>query len=95
LYKTKHSLRATAATKLYRTGAEVDEWEKTGHYSLEGFTLKQTMRGAKYSLNQVIISIGCAVENVHAYTFCMDHAIFTGLYEVPNTLLGNPSILTN
>ena len=33
-YKTNHSLRATAATRLYQSG--VDDQERTGHCSLEG-----------------------------------------------------------
>jgi hypothetical protein len=45
----------------------VTGFEKRGHLEqnkkkdIFAITLKQTMRGAQYSLNQVIFSIGCAV----------------------------------
>ena len=54
-FKTNHSLRATAATRLYQSG--VDEqlvMERTGHRSLEGMrTYKRTSREALSDIQDI------------------------------------------
>ena len=55
-YKTNHSLRATAATRLYRSG--IDEqlvMERTGHRSLEGVrSYKRTSNQQREALSDVL-----------------------------------------
>ncbi len=55
-YKTNHSLRATAATRLYQAG--VDEqliMEKTGHRSLEGVrTYKRTTTNQQEGISDIL-----------------------------------------
>ena len=52
-YKTNHSLRATAATRLYQSGADEQQiMERTGHRSLEGVrSYKRTSEQQEASLS--------------------------------------------
>ena len=60
-YKTNHSLRATAATRLYSSG--IDQQlviERTGHRSLEGIrSYKRTSADQKEAVSDILSSTTC------------------------------------
>ena len=55
-YRTNHSLRATAATRLYNAGVEEQQvMERTGHRSLDGVrTYKRTSMQQKEALSDIL-----------------------------------------
>ena len=55
-YKTNHSLRATAATRLYQSGADEQQiMERTGHRSLEGVrSYKRTSEQQRQALSDIL-----------------------------------------
>ena len=71
-YKTNHSLRATAATRLYESG--VDEqlvMERTGHRSLEGVrSYKRTTDTQREALSNILNSKRPRVENTTSSCTC-------------------------
>ncbi len=63
-YKTNHSLRATAASRLYHSG--LDEqliMERTGHRSIEGIrSYKRTSNQQQVTVSNVLNSAGLMVD---------------------------------